>query len=461
MRICCQSGRPGRRLRLHEAGAIFCILVGRIAADVVVLNDDGAWNWLQDPRAIIVNNQLVVGSVAMGHRDVGRAGDVDVTSYDLRTGQRVRATVHREAAAEQRRRWKDDHSCPALIVRPDGRIVAMYSTHAQEPTLRFRVTRRPDDVSEWGDEQMFTTAEGSRVTFPTLIHLANENDGKGRLLAFFRGLNNRGMPSLAHSDDAGHTWQTDGVFLQWPEKRTPYVKYVSDGRAAVHFAFTDGHRIDFNNALFHACFRDGQLWRTNGERIGSFADGISSAQQPTEIFRCNPDSVAMISDLEIDAKGWPCVVYSVQMNTRPLRPRPIGADHRYRYARWDGRQWLDFEIAYAGTEVHSAPDDDCTGLAAIDPQDINKVYLSTNADPSTGAPLVSKIDQQRHWEIFQGITRDGGSSWTWKAITRDSKADNLRPMVLFGGGYSSAVIWLRGTMRMPKDSSLEVVMVTP
>src|SRR5207244_2983615 len=130
-----------------------------------------------------------------------------------------------------------------------------------------------------------------------------------------------------------------------------------------------------------------------------------------EIFRANADSVAMISDLALDGQGRPCVVYSVQMNTRPLRPRPIGADHRYRYARWDGERWRDREIAFAGTETHDAPDDDCTGLAALDPQDANVIYISTNADPVTGATLVSTADGKRHWELFRGATRDGGEHW--------------------------------------------------
>jgi hypothetical protein len=175
------------------------------------------------------------------------------------------------------------------------------------------------------------------------------------------------------------------------------------------------------------------------------------------VFRANADSVAMISDLELDRDGRPCVVYSVQMNTRPLRPRPVGADHRYRYARWTGNAWQDFELAHAGTETHDAPDDDCTGLGAIDPNDVDVVYISTNSDPVTGEPLVSRADRRRHWEIMRGRTHDGGRSWTWEAITRDSTTDNLRPLVPPGSTRASPVVWLRGAMRMPKDSALEVV----
>lgn len=422
-----------------------------------MLNDDGAWNWLQDERAVVVGERVIVASVAMGHRDAARTGDIDVVSYDRRTGKIFRSVLHHETTDVRRRQWQDDHSSPALLVRPDGRIVAMYAIHAQGPDFRFRISREPGDATAWGDEQTFATAPGSRVAFPCLVYLAAENEGRGRLLEFFRGLNNRGMPSLAHSDDGGQSWTADGVFLQLPAKVTPYVKYAGDGRATVHFAFTDGHRVDFNNGVFHASYRDGQLWRSDGARIATLADGMTSTRQATEVYRANPDSVAMISDLALDRDGRPCLVYSVQRNTRPLRPRPIGADHRYRYARWDGHGWRDFEIAFAGTETHDAPDDDCTGLAAIDPRDVNVVYVSTNADPVTGEPLVSRTDRKRHWEIFRGATPDGGATWNWRAVTRDSTADNLRPIVPVGAVGASPLLWLRGSMRMPKDSTLEVV----
>ena len=433
------------------------ILLARLGAEVVVLNDDGAWNWLQDQRALVVGDMLVVGSVALGHRDPARRGHVEVATYHRGTRRVERHTLHAETTPAAALRWADDHSAPALLRRPDGRLLAIYSRHGQDPEFYFRVSTQPDSAAAWGDEQVFASPAGSRVTFPSLVHLAGEREGRGRTLLFYRGFNRELMPAWAYSDRGGEGWSAQGTFLQRPGKATPYVKYASDGDRTVHLAFTDGHRLDFNNGLFHAMYRDGALWRSTGERIGAVPPGIGPAELPTEIFRANADSVAMISDLELDAQGRPCVVYSVQMNTRPLRPRPVGADHRYRYARWNGTRWLDYEIAHAGTETHTAADDDCTGLAALDPKDVDVVYISTNSDPVSGAPLVSRADQKRHWEIFRGRTRDGGATWQWEAVTRNSTADNLRPIVPPGATDSSPVVWLRGEMRMPKDSALEVV----
>lgn len=430
-----------------------------MAADVIVLNDDGAWNWLQDERVVVAGHRLVAASVAMGCKDPTRAGAIEVVSRDLRDGTTARFTLHQESTAAQRERWRDDHSCPALLVRPDGRILALYARHGQDENFHYRVTTAPGDISAWSEERTFASPAGSRVTFPNLVFLAAENDGRGRLHAFYRGIGNRLMPSWAHSDDAGETWTAGGVLLQLPVRVTPYVKYAGDGRGTVHAAFTDGHRVDFNNGAYHAYYRDGYWWNSRGERIGSPAEPIAAKERTTEIFRANADSVAMISDLALDREGRPHVVYSVQMDTRRQRPRPIGADHRYRFARWTGSEWRDHEIAYAGGEVHAVADDDCTGLAALDPQDVSVVYISTNADPVTGVPLVSRADRKRHWEIFRGVTADGGATWAWTAITRDSTVDNLRPVVPVTAGRPSPVVWLRGEMRMPKDFELELVMV--
>ena len=428
--------------------------------EVVVLNDDGAWNWLQDERAVVVGHRLVVASVAMGCRDPGREGAVEVVSRDLRHGALTRFTLHREAASDQRARWRDDHSCPALLVRPDGRIVALYGRHGQDERFHYRITHAPGDISAWSEERTFASPAGSRVAFPNLVAVPAENGGRGRLYAFYRGIGNKLMPSWARSDDAGETWTVGGVFLQLPVRVTPYVKYAADGSAAVHAVFTDGHRVDFNNGVYHAVYREGSWWNSAGERIGSLTEPVPAKERTTEIFRANADSVAMVSDLALDPAGRPVAVYSVQLDTRRQRPRPIGADHRYRYARWTGSTWRDHEIAYAGGEMHAVADDDCTGLAAIDPQDVNVVYISTNAHPVSGGPLISRTDRKRHWEIFRGVTTDGGSTWSWTAVTRDSKTNNLRPIVPVSSFTPSPVVWLRGEMPMPKDFDSEVVMLT-
>jgi hypothetical protein len=103
---------------------------------------------------------------------------------------------------------------------------------------------------------------------------------------------------------------------------------------------------------------------------------------------------------------------------------------------------------------------DYTGLATIDPDDLSTIFISTNANPRTGRPLISKADGKRHWEIFRGQTRDGGQTWKWTPITRDSTADNIRPIVPPWPGRQ-IILWLRGEFRTYRDYNLDVVGAYP
>lgn len=148
----------------------------------------------------------------------------------------------------------------------------------------------------------------------------------------------------------------------------------------------------------------------------------------------------------------------MQKDARCLPPgdQESGRDHRYRYATWDGMQWRDFEMAFAGTRLY-AKEDDYTGLACIDPDDVSTVFASVNVHPVTEEPLISRADGQRHYEIFKGVTSDHGRTWAWTPVTANSSIDNLRPIVPQWNEDSTVVLWLRGTMRTFTDYDLSPV----
>ena len=167
-----------------------------------------------------------------------------------------------------------------------------------------------------------------------------------------------------------------------------------------------------------------------------------------------------MADLELDAEGRSVVAYFVQKDSAGLPPGQGGGDHRYRIARWTGSAWEDHELAFAGTRLY-AGEDDYTGGIALVPGDPSRVVFSTNADPKTGAPLVGSADQKRHWEVFRGETKDGGQSWRFEPVTRDSASDNLRPIVPRTKRSEEVLLWLRGTYRSYTDYSLEAVGLLP
>jgi putative BNR repeat neuraminidase len=344
-------------------------------------------------------------------------------------------------------------------VRGDGRLVAVWAGHGYDNRILWRVSRLAGDATAWSEERTFVPSPTSSVTYSNLHRLAGE---RGRIYDFFRGLDNRFKPSVAWSDDEGESWKAGGVVIDVPAafRHRPYVKYASDGRDTVHLAYTEGHPRNFDNSLYHAFYRKGTLHRSDGKAVRPLAEGLRDPVEGTRIFQGDPRNVAWVTDLELDAQGRPFVAYSVQKDSAGLPPGQGGADHRYRLALWTGTRWDDREIAFAGSRLY-ANEDDYTGGVALVPGDPTRVFIASDADPSTGAPLVSAADGQRHWEIFRGATPDGGRTWRWQPVTRDSTADNLRPIVPRSDGRDELVLWLRGRYRSYTDYDLEVVGLWP
>jgi len=455
--------RAYRRLTLVLAfGALAPAPVAAGPARVVVLNDDGGWCWFQDERALVVGTKLLAGSVAAGRHEAARRGAVEVAFLDLANGDDAgQARLDQEPVPPAD--GYDDHEAPAFAVRSDGRLLAVYAGHGTENRFRYRVSTRPGDPSEWEAEQAFSPSPSSSITYSNLQRLEGEG---GRLYDFFRGLDDLFKPSVAWSDDDGETWTRVGVLVDVPSevRHRPYVKYASDGRRSIHFAYTEGHPRDFDNGLYHAELRDGRLRRSDGTPVADLDAGLARPQLGTRIFEGHPDAVAWVADLELDADGRPFVGYSVQRDSAGLPRGQGGLDHRYRLARWDGTRWRDEEIAFAGTRLYPG-EDDYTGGIALVPGDPDRVFVSTDADPATGQPLASASDGRRHWELFEGrrgtsAAMSGNAAWQWTPITSDSDADNLRPVVPRKPG-PPIVLWLRGRYRSYTDYDLELVARLP
>ena len=457
--------KSGKTLRafvvLATVQAVACALIPWCVAGgqagIFLLNDDGGWSWFEDERAVVCGGKIIVGSVAAGVHDPGRCGDIEVVVYDPATGQKSLSRLHGGLSGGRGEEY-DDHNSPALFARPDGHIIAAYSKHGLENRFYYRLTARAGDPTDWQPERACVPSETSRITYSNLHWLGLENEGRGRLYNFFRGLNDSFKPSYAWSDDGGESWVAGNVLINVPTsfKHRPYVKYTSNGTDTVHFFYTEGHPRDFDNSAYHVYYRAGSLFRSDGAVVGTLAAGLGEPTEGTRLFRGDPDNVAWVSDIHLDSAGCPYVAYSVQKDAAGLPSGQSGQDHRYRYARWDGRQWRDYEIAYAGRRLY-AGEDDYTGNIALDPDDPDTVYISADVDPKTGQPLVSKRDQRRHYEVFKGITGDHGATWRWTPLTSDSGADNIRPIVPAWPGDRSVVLWLRGTYRTYTDYDLDVV----
>jgi lysophospholipase L1-like esterase len=416
-----------------------------VAGPLVQLNDNGAWSWFMDPRAIVFNNKLVVGSVravasfASG-KDDPNWGNVEVAAYDLATGHARHVVLHP-------RFEQDDHDGPAFLPTRDNRLLALYTRHGVDRKVYYRLSE-PNDPLTWSDAKEFDSPgqpsaflKGDNTTYANPFRFPD-----GKIYNFYRGFGYE--PNYMVSDDDGRSWRYAGHFLKGRGGYAPYLKYAFDETdGTLHFIATEDHPRAFNNSIYHGLVKNGQICTSDGKplaKLSTTTDAPLHTWDVTQVFKGDPDNVGWVIDVKLDKAKRPYVAFSVQKDGRGLPMGQGGFDHRYHYARWDGATWHVHEMAYAGVRLYPT-EDDYTGLVALDPKDPDTVYISTNAYPTTGAPLISAADNQRHYEIFRGRTTDSGKTWVWRPITANSTTDNLRPLVPHWADPRTALVWMRGT----------------
>src|SRR3989449_10399149 len=129
---------------------------------------------------------------------------------------------------------------------------------------------------------------------------------------------------------------------------SPYLKSASDGVGTIHFVMTENHPRNYDNSLYHAFIRDGGIYLSDGTRRATLSETTETdvnAWDLTRVFQGDPDNVAWMCDLELDAQQRPYVVFSVQKDGRGLPRGQGGFDHRFDYGRWDGSAWRGDEGA--------------------------------------------------------------------------------------------------------------------
>lgn len=399
---------------------ILLLLTVGLAAAVVVADDeprptalpdqaarvveDGAWCWFADPRALRAGDNTFVGYVSSG-------GDIGVTAFNHQTRQLAHATLHP-------RLQSDDHANPALLRLADGRLMAFYSGHNSRDMFH-RTTSKPDDISAWDDEKKLpdATGRGRGYTYPNPVRLTEE---KNRIYLFWRGIG--WNPTYATSDDAGATWSESRHLIKAANR--PYVKVASDGKSTIHVAYTDGHPHQFpHNNIYYVAMRGGQFYNAAGEKVGS-ADSLPLALGAGDTVydaKATDGGRGWIWDIALDKEGRPVLVFATIADKE---------NHRYHYARHDGKGWQVHPITDAGVYIDGPAEWCYSGGIVLDHKDPSVVFLS-------------RVVEGQH-EIERRQTPDGGRSWKTQTITSASQAKNVRPVVVRNHEKEMVVLWMRG-----------------
>ena len=412
-----------------------------------VFLENGGWCWFQDPRAIVHDGKLFIAGV-----QGNGSGAAKVGIYDLQTEQSLGTAIMQDNFD------RDDHNAPALHLRPDGSVLAVYARHNREPYFYAR-NSDPQDPLSWNQKRKFEMSE--RVTYANLFAMKRE----GKLYNFFRGIDFN--PTFVTSTDGGETWNNETHFIasEANGRHRPYTRYAGNGVDTVYISFTDGHPRRIGNNLYYAEFRDGKFWNADGSLIKDLkADGPLRPSEAEVIYQgsgavrrassgkddTSVANSAWTSSMAVDAEVHPHIAYSVHLSNN---------DHRFRVATWDGQKWHDREVAFAGTQLY-ANESSYTGLITLDPVDPAYVVIATDVNPAKG-------DRPGDHEIYRahiglGDAREKPHSSRpgihWKAITRNTRGSvqNIRPVIVRHGDRR-IVLWNRGYYNSYTDYQLDTV----
>ena len=220
-----------------------------------ILATDGAWTWYNDPRAVFHNGMLYFGYVrnADGRTVLSAFNPTNGAKTDLWTSALVQ---------------KDDHNNPGLLVKQDGKMLAIYARHNSDQFFSYRLSTSTNPVTpaDWTAEQTIPST-GRGVTYANPYQLAAEG---GRIYDFNRNQNFN--PTVVTSTDGGATWSAPQIFIQTGTGSIrPYVKYASDYSQRIDFLYTDAHPRNLNNSLYHLYYQGGNFYKSDGTFVRSFA----------------------------------------------------------------------------------------------------------------------------------------------------------------------------------------------
>ena len=431
-----------------------------LKAELLHLKANGGWCWFHSPRVIVAEDWVLFGTVAGTNRGASRAGDIELTAYHPAERRAQTATLWAHGRP-------DDHNVAAVLRLSDGTHIVSYQGHSEQMPegglIRWRKVTGLTPLMVTTENQC---SAGAPATYSNLCQLRAEGH---RIYAFHRGVGSN--PNYSLSDDNGQSFRYGGRLLRWPrptredprftgrDGARPYVTYCSNSIDAVHFIASEDHPRAYDNSLYHGVFRNGIVYSTDGRPLGATTgpEGGVSPIDLTKLYLGSARSIAWPIELRLDPTQGLVALFSTRNNDRWTRRfQGFGRDHRYIIGRFDGDNWKVREICYAGSRLY-AGEEDYTGLASLDPSDTRIVVISSNVEPSTGQRLRSATDGRQHWELFVGISAEAMQKVRWVALTKNSVADNIRPVIVSIGAHHSLVVWMRGRYSSYTDFDTDIV----
>lgn len=411
---------------LFPLSVFFCLSLN--AQQTFTLTNDGAWCWFSDPRAIYAQSEK--GKIITGW--ISKSGDVYAASLEPATGKISQKKLYSNLEV-------DDHDNPAFLELTNGNILAQYTWHGGSKKgmgVVQNITTQPYDVNSFGDstvfkpfsESLLKQFERETYTYANPFRLQAENN---KIYSFGRWIGFK--PNFITSVDQGKTWSEPRVIVTSKKldvNNRPYVKYYSDGKSKIHMVFTDGHpNNEPLNSVYYCYYEKDAFWRIDGTQICTVNDLPFHPEDASVVYKATAETgKAWIFDIVVDKKGRPVIAYARY---------PVNQQHLYHYAVYDHNKWKDHLLINSGgwfpqaVEGKKQREENYSGGMTLDPSDPATVYFSH--------------DINGIFELSQATTANMGNTWKVTPITRNSKLNNVRPVIprYKGKSDTTVLLWMQ------------------
>jgi hypothetical protein len=410
---------------------------------------DGMWTWYGEPKAVYYEGTHKRTYMCWNTR----SGAKGVGWYDHETGDTFTTFTPKMPYNGS------DHNHPAIIMRPDGRMLIFCTGHDGGEVTEY-ITKNPEDITSW-DGPYYPGGNGG-YCYCNAVFLKNEGI-KGRFYIFYRDNTPVGAgdplnycPAFCTSDDWGVTWSgKTRLYAYVGSAYKPYLKYASDGLSEIHICIEFQNREGDGKGRpdYFMKYKNGTFYNADNTVITTIDKLPVLNTQLDTIFYPYTYGAGFSNtccDIAIDQNHNPVILFaSFQGATL----------YEYWYMRWTGTSWYKRPLINSGA-YRGAQSGFFAGLT-LDHENPSILYMCRQLLRPSGTPFNLmdtstanyKTLKSTAWvtadpvhELDRWTTPDGGITWDSLAITRGSLNKNMLPCVPRNHKPNGKVdcMWLNG-----------------
>ena len=394
--------------------------------------NEGAWCWFADPRATHYQNESGTLNMSyIGYIDVH--GNIKATQYNWLTGEKQDVLVRSYFQP-------DDHNNPTFLVLPDERVLIIYSRHTDEAAFYYRVSLKPGDITQLGEEKRLATANNTTYPSPFIM-----SDDPTHWYLCWRGISWHPTIARLTMPDGNGDCKFDWGPYQMVQSTgaRPYAKYYSNGKDKLYVTYTTGHPDNespnwiYFNVININKGGEPTLEDIKGTKLSTIKNGPFKVNKEASYKSSYPYTV-----VDAPSNGTRDWVWQIALdkNERPriamVRINSAKSQHEYYYARWTGSAWALTDICDGGGKFHPSNTEYCySGGEALDQQNPNIMYVSKPTQGTYG----------NVHEIWKYTLDDNGKKVSEEQVTMNSKKNNVRPFLLPNSeGSPLRLCWMHG-----------------